>query len=200
MAMIKNIVQPFVVDPIQPVTPSGSGSAFFGGGFNLQASAVTSSLIDSTTVTSGTANVFGNIYSGYGSGYQSYHGSRSPSTIDLADGVTHGIEGLRQHNNKFEFALGANSAQYLSSITPAGNVTNSDAAAFKTVKLYNITGGGAGYLVLTLEREDLPFSSYSRTAYFDGSTQSVKFPFWKQTTGEIGDYFANQIIRVELWS
>ena len=92
------------------------------------------------------------------------------------------------------------SSQYLASITPAGNVTNSDAAAFKTVKLYNITGGGAGTLVLTLEREDIPFSSFNRTGYYNGSTQSLKFPQWKQTTGEAGNYFANQTIRVELWS
>jgi hypothetical protein len=167
---------------------------------NIVSSVIASSLIDSTTVISGTANIYGNIYSGYGQGQGYYHGSRSPSTIDLADGVTHGIESLRQHNNKFELALGSNSSQYLASITPAGNVTNSDAGAFKTVKLYNITGGGAGYLVLTLERADIPYSPFDRTGFINGSTTNLKFPQWKQTTGEVGDYFANQTIRVELWS
>lgn len=198
MALIKDVVQPFVTDLVHAVMPPTTSSR--GGGFYNQVAAVTSSLIDSTTVTSGTANIYGNIYSGYGQGQGYYHGSRSPSTIDLADGVTHGIESIRQHNNKFEFTLGANSSQYSASITPAGNVTNSDAAAFKTVKLYNITGGGAGTLVLTLEREDIPFSSFSRTGFINGSTTSLKFPFWKQTTGEAGNYFASQTIRVELWS
>ena len=196
MALIKDVVQPFVTDlvhAVMPLTPSP-----LGGGFYNQVAG--SSLIDSTTVTSGTANIYGNLYSGYGAGYQSYHGSRSPSTIDLADGVTHGIESMRQHNNKFEFTLGANSSQYLASITPAGNVTNSDAAAFKTVKLYNITGGGAGNLVLTLERADIPYSPYSRTGFVNGSTTSLMFPSWKQTTAELGNYFDNQTIRVELWS
>ena len=196
MALIKDVVQPFVTDlvhAVMPLTPSP-----LGGGFYNQVAG--SSLIDSTTVTSGTANIYGNLYSGYGAGYQSYHGSRSPSTIDLADGVTHGIESMRQHNNKFEFSLGANSSQYLASITPAGNVTNSDAAAFKTVKLYNITGGGAGNLVLTLERADIPYSPYSRTGFVNGSTTSLMFPSWKQTTAELGNYFDNQTIRVELWS
>lgn len=196
MAIIKDVVQPFITDlvhAVMPLTPSP-----LGGGFYNQVAG--SSLIDSTTVTSGTANVFGNIYSGYGQGYQSYHGSRSPSTIDLADGVTHGVESMRQHNNKFEFSLGANSAQYSAAITPAGNVTNSDAAAFKTVKLYNITGGGAGNLALTLERADIPYSPYSRTGFVNGSTMSLTFPSWKQTTGELGNYFHGQTIRVELWS
>ena len=198
MALIKDVVQPFVIDPIHavmPLTPSPRG-----GGFYNQMAANTSSLIDSTTVTSGTANIFGNIYSGYGSGYQSYHGSRSPSTIDLADGVTHGVEAMRQHNNKFEFTLGANSSQYAGALDPAGGVTNSDAAAFKTIKLYNVTGGGAGTLVLTLEREDIPYSPYTRTGFYDGTTQSLKFPRWYQTSAEAGDYFANQTIRAELWS
>jgi len=167
---------------------------------NILSQVAASALIDSTTVTSGTANIFGNIYSGYGSGYQSYHGSRSPSTIDLADGVTHGVESMRQHNNKFEFSLGANSSQYSASLNPAGGVTNSDAAAFKTIKLYNVTGGGAGTLVLTLEREDIPYSPYTRTGFYDGTTQSLKFPRWYQTSAEAGDYFANQTIRAELWS
>jgi len=167
---------------------------------NILSQVAASALIDSTTVTSVTANIFGNIYSGYGSGYQGYHGSRSPSTIDLADDVTHSVESMRQQNNKFEFALGANSSQYSSSLTPSGGVTNSDAAAFKTVKLYNITGGGAGTLVLTLEREDIPFGSFSKTGYYDGSTQSLTYPRWLQTTAESSNYFGNQTIRVELWS
>lgn len=197
MAMIKNIVQPFVVDPIQPVTPSGSGSDFFGGGFNLQASAVTSSLIDSITITSGTVNIYGNIYSGYGQGMGGYHGSKSPSTIDLADGVEHTVESLRQHNNKVEFSLGGNSSQYLATLDPAGGVTNSDSDSFKTMKFYNTSSEA---LVLTLERADIPFDNFNRTGFVNGSTTNLKFPRWKQTSGEAGDYFANQTIRVELWS
>lgn len=197
MAMIKNIVQPFVVDPIQPVTPSGSGSDFFGGGFNLQASAVTSSLIDSITITSGTINIYGNIYSGWGAGMSGYHGSKSPSTIDLADGVTHTLEALRQHNNKVEFTLGGNSSQYLATVTPAGGVTNSDADAFKTLKFYNTSSEA---LVLTLERADIPYTPYNRYGFVNGSSTNLKFPRWYQTSAEAGDYFANQTIRVELWS
>jgi hypothetical protein len=195
--MIKNIVQPFVSSLINELTPAGEGAAYFGGGFANQMAANTSSLIDSTTVTSGTANIYGNIYSGYGQGQGYYHGSRSPSTIDLADGVTHGIESMRQHNNKFEFTLGANSAQYSASLNPAGGVTNSDAAAFKTVKFYNTSSNA---LVLTLERADIPYSPFSRTGFVNGSTMSLTYPSWKQTTGEAGNYFANQTIRVELWS
>jgi len=197
MAMIKNVVQPFVVDPIQPVTPSGSGADFFGGGFNLQASAVTSSLIDSITITSGTINIYGNIYSGWGAGMNGYHGSKSPSTIDLADGVTHTLEALRQHNNKVEFTFGANSTQYLATVTPAGGVTNSDADAFKTLKFYNTSSEA---LVLTLERADIPYSPYNKYGYVNGSSANLKYPQWKQTSAEAGDYFANQTIRVELWS
>jgi len=193
MALIKDVVQPFVTDLVHVVmslTPSP-----LGGGFYNQVAA--SSLIDSITVTSGTANIYGNIYSGYGQRIGGYHGSRSPSTIDLADGVTHGVEAIRQHNNKVEFTLGANSTQYLGTISPAGGVTNSDAAAFKTIKFYNTAGNN---LVLSLEREDIPFSSYSRTGYVNGSTVSLRFPVWKQTSAEAGNYFINQTIRVELWS
>ena len=197
MAMMKNVVQPFVVDPVQDVTPSGSGGDFFGGGFNQQASSNTSSLIDSITITSGTSNIYGNIYSGYGGVMSGYQGSKSPSTIDLADGVTHTLEALRQHNNKVEFDLGANSTQYLATVTPAGGVTNSDADAFKTLKFYNTS---SETLVLTLERADIPYSPYSRYGYFNGSSQSLVYPRWKQTSAEAGDYFANQTIRVELWS
>ena len=71
MAMIKNIVQPFVVDPIQPVTPSGSGSDFFGGGFNLQASAVT---LPTSTVNFG---VLANVPYGSGYGYVAGRFARS---------------------------------------------------------------------------------------------------------------------------
>jgi len=184
--MLKSLIKPLIAVPPQTIVRP-----------TFMASVVASSLIDSTTVTSGTANIYGNIYSGYGQGQGYYHGSRSPSTIDLADGVTHGIESLRQHNNKFELALGSNSSQYLASITPAGNVTNSDAGAFKTVKLYNTSSNA---LVFTLERADIPYSPFDRTGFINGSTTSLKFPRWKQTTGEAGNYFANQTIRVELWS
>ena len=197
MAMMKNVVQPFVVDPVQDVTPSGSGGDFFGGGFNQQASSNTSSLIDSITITSGTSNIYGNIYSGYGGVMSGYQGSKSPSTIDLADGVTHTLEALRQHNNKVEFDLGANSTQYLATVTPAGGVTNSDADAFKTLKFYNTS---SETLVLTLERADIPYSPYNKYGFVNGSSANLKYPRWKQTSAEAGDYFANQTIRVELWS
>ena len=193
MALIKDVVQPFVTDLVHVVmslTPSP-----LGGGFYNQVAA--SSLIDSITVTSGTANIYGNIYSGYGQGVGSYHGSKSPSTIDLADGVEHIVEALRQHNNKLEFSLGGNSSQYLATLDPVGGVTNSDADSFKTIKFYNTSGNN---LVLSFERADIPFDSVSRTGFINGSTISLKFPRWKQTSAEAGNYFINQTIRVELWS
>jgi len=192
--MIKDIVQPVLINVVQGIFPSTGGSDFFFGGGSLVAS---SSLIDSITITSGTINIYGNIYSGYGSGMSSYHGSKSPSTIDLADGVTHTLEALRQHNNKVEFTLGANSTQYLSTVSPAGGVTNSDADAFKTLKFYNTS---SETLVLTLERADIPYSPYNKYGFVNGSSANLKFPRWYQTTAEFGNYFANQTIRVELWS
>ncbi len=85
MAMIKNVVQPFVLDPIQPVTPSGSGSDFFGGGFNLQAPAVT---LPTSTVNFG---VLSNVPYGSGYGYvagrfirsTSISGGSNPSPANL---------------------------------------------------------------------------------------------------------------------
>jgi hypothetical protein len=191
--MLKNVIQPLITDTITNTITQAS--AALGDGFMMNS--VGTSLIDSITITSGTVNIYGNIYSGYGQGVSSYHGSKSPSTIDLADGVEHTVEALRQHNNKVEFTLGANSSQYLATLNPAGGVTNSDADSFKTIKFYNTS---SDTLVLTLERADIPYSPYSKYGYFDGSGQSLVYPRWKQTSAEAGDYFANQTIRVELWS
>jgi len=189
-SIITNIIEPVCVYDEGIVVPP-----IFNGRFENQVAA--SSLIDSITVTSGTANIYGNIYSGYGKGMGSYHGSKSPSTIDLADGVEHIVEALRQHNNKVEFSLGGNSSQYLATHNPAGDVTNSDADSFKTIKFYNTSGNN---LVLSFERADIPFDSVSRTGFINGSTISLRFPRWKQTSAEAGNYFINQTIRVELWS
>jgi len=191
--MLKNVIQPLITDTITNTITQAS--AALGDGFMMNS--VGTSLIDSITITSGTINIYGNIYSGYGSGMNGYHGSKSPSTIDLADGVTHTLEALRQHNNKVEFALGANSTQYLATVTPAGGVTNSDADAFKTLKFYNTSSEA---LVLTLERADIPYSPYNKYGFVNGSGTNLKYPQWKQTSAEAGDYFANQTIRVELWS
>lgn len=184
--MLKSLIKPLIAVPPQTIVRP-----------TFMASVVASSLIDSVTITSGTVNIYGNIYSGYGGVPSGYAGSKSPSTIDLADEATHTLEALRQHNNQVEFTLGANSAQYAASLNPSGGVTNSDADAFKTVKFYNTSSNA---LVLTLERADIPYSPYSKYGYFDGSSQSLVYPRWKQTTGEAGDYFVNQTIRVELWS
>lgn len=205
MAMIKNVVQPFINDLVQPVTPSGSGSAFWGGGFNFQASAVTSSLIDSFVVSSSSANVYGTYYQGYGRGmYNSVYGGVSPSDNTFADGSTHNVFNATQINNRLQLNFGAtNDARYLTQDSTA----NTDEAAFKTVKLYNVA---SGYHLVSYERSDLDFSWRTQYGFVNGSSTQLYFPQWYQPTYAAGEtqyqYFfpqngaGAQTVRIEFWS
>ena len=98
MALIKDVVQPFVTDlvhAVMPLTPSP-----LGGGFYNQVAAVTSSLIDSFVVSSGSTTVYGTYLQGYGRGYMNYtYGSVSPSDNTFADGSTHNVYNAAQMNN-----------------------------------------------------------------------------------------------------
>lgn len=202
--MIKNIVQPFITDLIQPVTPSGSGSDFWGGGFNLQASAVTSSLIDFFVVSSGSANVYGTYLQGYGRGMYNYvYGGVSPNNNTFADGSTHNVYNAAQVNNRFQLTFGAtNDAQYLTQDSTA----NTDEAAFKTVKLYNINGTH----LVSYERSDLDFTWRTQYGYVNGSFTPIFFPQWMRPPYAAGEsqyqYFVPQngagaqTVKIEFWS
>lgn len=203
--MIKNIVQPFVSSLINDLTPAGEGEAYFGGGFANQMAAVTSSLIDSFVVSSGSANVYGTYLQGYGRGYMNYiYGSVSPSDNTFADGSTHNVYNAAQVNNRLQLNFGAtNDARYITQDSTA----NTDAAAFKTVKLYNTA---TETLLTSYERADLTFSWRLVYGYVNGSLQNLYFPQWYQPAYAEGEtqyqYFVPQsgagaqTIRIEFWS
>ena len=209
MALIKDVVQPFVIDPIHavmPLTPSPRG-----GGFYNQMAANTSSLIDSVTIFSGSANVYGQLYSGYGRGMYNYvyGSSRSSSNttiidddLTMANGDTHPIWGVYQLNNKLTLRLGttASSAAYLSATSP---VPNTDTDAFKTLK---IVDHASDVVLLEVDRADFGFSNQSSGyTYYNGSMQNIYFPTWQQPSAAVGNFFgghgiSHQTRRIELWS
>lgn len=209
MALIKDVVQPFVTDlvhAVMPLTPSP-----LGGGFYNQVAANTSSLIDSVTIFSGSANVYGQLYSGYGRGMYNYvyGSSRSSSNtviidndLTMANGDTHPIWGVYQHNNKLWLRLGttASSDAYLSTTSP---VPNTDTDAFKTLK---IVDPASDAVLLEVDRADFDFQNIaSGYTYYNGSSQAVYFPSWQQPSAAIGNFFgghgtSHQNRRIELWS
>lgn len=201
MALIKDVVQPFVTDlvhAVMPLTPSP-----LGGGFYNQVAAVTSSLIDSVTISSGSANIYGQLYSGYGRGmYNAVYGSTSPSDLTMANGDTHPIYGVYQYNNKLTLRLGttASSDVYLSATSP---VPNTDTDAFKTLK---IVDPASDAVLLEVDRADFGFSNLSSGyTYYNGSTQPIYFPTWQQPSAAFGNFFgghgsSHQNRRIELWS
>jgi hypothetical protein len=207
--MIKNIVQPFVSSLINELTPAGEGETYFGGGFANSMSS--SSLIDSVTIFSGSANVYGQLYSGYGRGMYNYvyGSSRSSSNtviidndLTMANGDTHPIWGVYQHNNKLWLRLGTNasSATYLGTTSV---VPNTDTDAFKTLK---IVDPASDAVLLEVDRADFNFQNMnSGYTYYNGSLQAVYFPSWQQPSAAVGNFFgghgvSHQTRRIELWS
>lgn len=201
MAIIKNVVQPFVTDlvhAVMPLTPSP-----LGGGFYNQVAG--SSLIDSYVVSSGSANVYGTYLQGYGRGYMNYtYGSVSPSDNTFADGSTHNVWNAAQVNNLLQLTFGATTdSRYVTQ----NSIENTDVGAFKTVKLYNVSTGN---LLTSFERADMTFSWRLVYGFVNGSMRNLFFPQWQQPAYEEGDvqyqYFVPQsglgaqTVRIEFWS
>ena len=170
---------------------------------NIVSSVSASSLIDSVTISSGSANVYGQLYSGYGRGIYNYvYGSASPSDFTMANGDTHPIWGVYQLNNKLALRLGTNasSAAYLGSTSV---VPNTDTDAFKTLKVVDPANDT---VLLEVDRDDFTFTNqFAGYTYYNGSSQAIYFPTWQQPSAALGNYFgghgtSHQTRRIELWS
>lgn len=190
--MLKSLIKPLIAAPPQTIVRP-----------TFMASVVASSLIDSVTISSGSANVYGQLFSGYGRGMYNYvYGSVSPSDFTMANGDTHPIWGVYQYNNKLTFRLGttASSDAYLSSTSP---VPNTDTDAFKTIK---IVDPATDAVLLEVDRADFGFQNmYAGMTYYNGSTQAIYFPTWQQPSAAVGNFFGghgspHQNRRIELWS
>lgn len=201
--MIKNIVQPFVSSLINDITPAGEGAAYFGGGFASAMSTVTSSLIDSVTISSGSTNIYGQLYSGYGRGlYNAVYGSTSPSDFTMANGDTHPLWGVYQYNNRVFLMLGSTAPSNTYTSTTSV-VPNTDTDAFKTLKIVDPASDAVLYEV---DRDDFDFQNTSAGyTYYNGSMQNIYFPTWRQPSAAFGNFFGghgspHQNRRIELWS